>query len=190
MTEDFKTFKKHQVTPFNAKAMVLFPEKIHGNFAAILTAHTDLPPSKIALAIFDKESDLWSPQYWKEWHADLNSHVIPLLRNSSDQIEAGAAPIKTKAGWLLIHSYIKNYFSSNKVFGIEATLLDLDNPLKVIGRTDSLLVPEKDYELHGIVPNIIFPTSAILQEDEVWVYYGAADTVGCLAKIKLDVLLD
>src|SRR3990167_8045452 len=189
ITEDFKIFRKHQVTPFNAKAMMLFPEKIDGKFAALLTAHTDLPPSKIVLAFFEKESDMWSPQYWKEWHADLNSHVIPLLRNANDQVEAGAPPIKTKAGWLFIYSYIQNYFSSNKVFGIEAVLLDLHNPLKVIGRTNRLLAPEKNYELRGIVSNIIFPTSAILQDDEVWVYYGAADTVGCLAKIKLNDLL-
>src|SRR3989344_8405498 len=32
---------KHLVTPFNAKAMALFPEKINGKYAAILTVDTD-----------------------------------------------------------------------------------------------------------------------------------------------------
>ena len=65
ITKDFKTIEsRHPVTPFNAKAMALFPDKVSGKIAAILTVHTDTPPAKIALALFDKESDIWSPQYW------------------------------------------------------------------------------------------------------------------------------
>src|SRR5258708_26413886 len=37
VTKDFETFEKHPVTPFNAKAMALFPETIKGNIAAIFT---------------------------------------------------------------------------------------------------------------------------------------------------------
>ena len=55
VTKDFKTLEKHPVTPFNSKAMALFPELIDGKMAAILTVHTDSPPSKICLALFDKE---------------------------------------------------------------------------------------------------------------------------------------
>src|SRR3989344_2148607 len=41
-TKDFKTIdEKHLVTTFNAKAMALFPEKVNGKMAALLTAHTD-----------------------------------------------------------------------------------------------------------------------------------------------------
>ena len=158
-TKDFKQINaKHLVTTFNSKAMALFPEKIEGKIAAILTVHTDIPPSKIALAFFEKEEALWSPQYWNEWYASLDQHVIPLLRDAKDHLEVGAPPIKTKEGWLIIYSYIKNYFSSEKVFGIEAALLDLKNPSIVIGRTDNpLLTPEMPYELKGDVPDVIFP---------------------------------
>src|SRR3990172_6819962 len=47
--------EKHLVTPFNSKGMALFPEKINGQFCVALTVHTDIPPSKICLAFFDKE---------------------------------------------------------------------------------------------------------------------------------------
>src|SRR5271168_1777752 len=48
LSDDLKTIKsKYLVTPFNAKAMAFFPEKINGKITAILTAHTDEPPSKI-----------------------------------------------------------------------------------------------------------------------------------------------
>lgn len=193
-TKDFKNFSKYPVTNFNSKAMALFPEKINGKFAAVLTVHTDIPPSKIALAFFDTEEDIWSGKYWINWYADLYSHVIPLLKSPNDHVEVGAPPIKTAHGWLLIYSYIQNYFSENKIFGIEAVLLDLQDPSKIIGKTTSpLLVPEKNYELHGDVPNITFPSGALLQQGKLFLYYGAADTTSCLAigdaeKLVKDIL--
>ncbi len=169
ITKDFKTIEaKHSVTNFNSKALALFPEKINGKIAAILTANTDVPPAKIGLALFEKEEDIWSESYWSAWYKNLDSNVIPLLRNASDHLEVGAAPIKTDKGWLLIYSYIQNYFSSEKIFGIEALLLDLKDPTKVIGRTsEPLLIPEKEYELYGDVPNITFPSGAMVKEGKV-----------------------
>jgi len=63
--------KSNLVTPFNAKGMALFPEKIKGKIWAILTVHTDQPPSKICLASFNKEEDIWSEDYWKKWHRNF-----------------------------------------------------------------------------------------------------------------------
>ena len=187
ITKDLNTIdEKHLITPFNAKAMSLFPEKINGKFAAILTVNTDRPPSKICLAFFDKEEELWSEDYWNKWYMYLEDHVLPLQRDSRDQVEVGAPPIKTKEGWLLIHSYIRNYFSNSKIFGIEATLLDLNDPTKIIWRTkEPLLTPEKSYELYGNVPNIVFPSGALIDREKLLVYYGAADTTCCLATCDL-----
>jgi predicted GH43/DUF377 family glycosyl hydrolase len=48
---------------------------------------------------------------------------------------------------------------------------------------------EMPYELAGLVPNVVFPTGLLLRGDELWMYYGAADTYICLATAKLaDVL--
>src|SRR3989338_7532420 len=42
LSKDLETIdEKHLVTPFNAKAMALFPERINGKITALLTAHTD-----------------------------------------------------------------------------------------------------------------------------------------------------
>lgn len=190
ITQDFKTFEKHPVTTFNSKAMGLFPDKIQGKMAALLTVHTDLPPAKIALAVFDKEEDIWSPYFWEEWYDNLNSHTIHLLRDIRDQVELGTPPIRTKEGWLVIYSYIINYLSDEKKFGIEAMLLDKNDPRIIIGRTqESLLTPQEDYELKGEVSNIVFPSGALVQDDTLFVYYGAADTRICVASGSLGELL-
>ena len=94
--------------------MTLFPNKINGKFVAILSVNTDNPPSGTYIAYFDKEEDIWSPEYWKDWYANLDYHEIPIVNTSQDHVEIGAQPIKTKEGWLLLYSYIQNYF--NNVF--------------------------------------------------------------------------
>lgn len=193
VTNDLRQIKeKHLVTHFNSKAMALFPERINGRLFAILTIDTDLPPAKITLASFGDESEIWSNDYWHEWANSIDDHVISLLRSSRDHIEVGAAPIKTNRGWLVIHSYITNYLDESKrTFGIEALLLDLNNPLQVIARTKKpLLEPQEIYELEGKVPNVIFPSGALVQGEELFVYYGGADTVCCLAKCNLEDLLN
>lgn len=185
-----KIQEKHPVTPFNAKAMALFSEKIKGKIWAILTIHTDRPPAKICLASFNKEKELWSEKYWQKWYRNFEKHSLPLQRRPQDHIEVGAPPIKTKYGWLLIYSYIKNYFSPQRLFGIEAVLLDLNDPFKIIARTSApFLTPEEYYEKIGLVPNVVFPSGAILKKDLVYLYYGAADTTCCLAFIKLSFFL-
>lgn len=192
LSRDLKTVdEKHLVTPFNAKAMALFPEKINGKYVAILTADTDRPPAKIALAWFDHEQQIWSETYWNEWYANLPAHIIPLLRSRNDHLEVGAQPVRTDRGWLLVHSYIRNYYNAARQFGIEAVLLDLHDPSRVIGRTaQPIMVPEKKYELVGDVANVVFPSGAWLDGETLNVYYGAADTSCCMATINVHELLD
>lgn len=191
ITQDFKKIeKKCPVTTFNSKAMALFPEKIGGKITAILTAHTDMPPAKIAIAQFDHEEEIGMAHYWDTWYTSLDMHVIPLLRRAQDHLEIGAPPLKTEQGWLVIYSYIQNYLSAQKTFGIEAVLLDLKDPKKIIGKTSQpFLTPQKTYELQGDVPNVIFPSGALIQNDTLYIYYGAADTTCCLAAGSVKDLL-
>lgn len=192
LTSDFKKIEeKHQVTHFNSKAMALFPEKINGKLTAVLTVHTDMPPAKIAIAQFDNPAQIWDQNFWQNWYNSLDTHTLNLLRSSDDHIEVGAPPIKTASGWLLIYSYIKNYRTQYKTFGIEAILLDPTDPTKIISRTQKpLLTPQENYELQGKVPNVIFPSGALVHENELGIYYGAADTTCCLATCNLDELLN
>lgn len=191
MTKDFKKItERHLVTPFNAKAMVLFPEKIKGQYVAMLSAHTDSPPVITALAKFDKLEDIWSESYWNHWHDNIEEHRVTLRRLETDHVEIGSAPIKTKDGWLMVYSHIQNYFSEKKIFGIEALLLDLEDPSKILYRTSGpMLVPEETYEEFGQVPNVIFPSGSFIAGKKLFVYYGATDTTCCRASVNLSDLI-
>ncbi len=203
VSKDLKNVKeRHLVTPFNAKAMTLFPERINGKITVILSVNTDMPPVKIAVAQFDKIEELWNSKFWEKWYKDVDKYTIDLKRSSYDHVEVGAPPLKTSSGYLLVYSHIQNYFSSpgnpDRVFGVEALILDLNNPLKILGRTNGpLFAPRESYELSGYVPNVVFPTGAILKKpthprshrDNLYIYYGAADTTSCLAHVNLDDIL-
>jgi len=191
ITDDFKTIKKKcLVTPFNAKAMALFPKKINGKLAAVLTANTESPPAKIAISYFENENQICDLQYWMKWYRNIDQHIVNLSRLNSDQVEIGSPPIETKEGWLLIYAHIQNYSTHHEtIFGIEAVLLDKDNPQKIVARTDEpILVPHESYELEGMVPNVIFPSGSLIENNMLYLYYGAADTVSALAMCEVDKL--
>lgn len=178
--------ERHLATPFNAKAFVIFPERVNGKVAALLSVHTDQPPTHIALALADTVADFWSPTFWATWYTNWESHLLNLRRSDNDHVEVGAPPILTEKGWVFFYSYIENYFGGGtRVFTVEAALLDTDDPSIIRGGTYPLLVPEEIYEKYGVVPDIVFPTSAILNEETIDLYYGAADTTCAKAEIKL-----
>jgi predicted GH43/DUF377 family glycosyl hydrolase len=80
---------------------------------------------------------------------------------------------------------------TRRVYRVGAVLLDLDEPTKILARTKKpILEPEMEFEKRGIVPNVVFPEGAVLQDGELLIYYGAADRVSCLAKTPIDEFLD
>ncbi|MHB8860526.1 MAG: glycoside hydrolase family 130 protein [Minisyncoccota bacterium] len=188
--------ERHLITPFNAKAATLFPERIDGDIVLLLTAHTDWtaehPRPTIALARAKRIEDFFDPAYWQDWHDHLYDHALPELRRvEDDHIEVGASPLLTPMGWLLIYSYIQNYYDGeNRIFSVEAALFDRDDPQKFISRTESFLIPQEFYEEYGLVPHIVFPTSATMgAEGHLDIWYGGADTVCAKASVKLVDLL-
>jgi predicted GH43/DUF377 family glycosyl hydrolase len=161
-------------------------------YTIILTVNTDNPPVKVCIAQFDKIEDIWDHKKWELWYENIEDHTVVLKRKDTDLAEIGATPIKTKEGWLLIYSHIQNYFSEyERIFGVEAVLLDLKKPKKILGRTDfPILVPDQLYTKYGFVSDVSFPTGSSIKGDELTIYYGAADTTTCKATVKLSLLLN
>jgi predicted GH43/DUF377 family glycosyl hydrolase len=99
-----------------------------------------------------------------------------------------APPIKTKVGWLLLYHAISR---SRHIYRVGAALLDLKDPTVVIARlTDPIFEPEADYELNGLVNNVVFPCGIIVKNGILYIYYGGADKVCGVATMKMSILLD
>lgn len=192
-TRDFITVTKHGIIgpPIESKAAAFFPESIAGGKTAlILTVNSDSENSRVVVRYFDSLEQAMTPSdtAWEDF-LKSSSETAPLqtawwLHRGP---ELGAVPIKTDRGWLLIFSAE----SMSDTWTISAALLDLEQPHKLIARAPGpLLQPVTSYEREGLVPNVTFPEGAIIVGDDLYVYYGCADTVIGLARCKLNELLD
>jgi len=198
VTDDFEHFEIcHTSLPDN-RNLVLFPEKIDNKFVRL-----DRPFANY-LRSDPGRFDIWisnSPDltYWGNHQLLLDAKKIPY---SNEKIGPGAPPVKTSRGWLHIFHAVyvhpgrrKNGWEGvwNKEYLAGILLLDKDNPYEVRGFSKKpLIVPEVPYEVSGGFRNhVIFPAGMIVEETgEVKIYYGAADTVECLAMGEVDELIN
>jgi len=187
-TRDFRTFHKHGVVipELEDKDAVIFPEPIRGKIAML---HRVAP--NIQIVYFDDLEQLMHPQedFWSKYRASLDDFTVmrPRFEWEAEKIGAGAPPIKTEEGWLLIYHGVDR----DHVYRAGAALLDLEDPSRVIARSpEPLLEPEEEYERKGDIPNVVFPEGAVVIGDTLHVYYGAADKRCCLATAKLKDLVD
>ena len=182
-TKDFKTFKQMEnPLPTANRNCVLFPRKINGKFA-IYHRPSDRGHTPFGDIFYATSPDL---EYW-------GHHRFVFGPNGgwqSTKVGPGPAPIETKEGWLLIYHGV--WTSCNGyLYSAGGALLDLDEPWKVMYRTqDYLLAPTEQYERVGDVPNVVFPSSAIVDGDNLRLYYGCADTCISIADAKVSEVVD
>lgn len=168
------------------KDAFIFPEKIDGKFALI---HRILPG--IQIAYFDSFNEL-NNKFWTYYFSKLNKFIIlePKFEFENSYIGGGCPPIRIKDGWLFIYHAVEE-INDVKTYHAAAVLLDADNPQKVIGRLNHpLFSPNENWEKSGDVNNVVFPTSAILNGNNVDIYYGAADSVIALKSVDLKSLVE
>ena len=167
------------------KNIMFFPRKINGKFALL---HRIYPG--IQIVYFNDRRELTS-EFWEDYLINLERYIImdPELPHESSHIGAGAPPIETPDGWLLIYHSGETTPRGHKYHAC-AALLDLDTPTEVIARLKvPLLSPKLRWEKHGVVSNIIFPSGTALFGDDLFIYYGAADERVAVASVKLSSLL-
>ena len=197
VTEDFAHWEILSLTAPDNRNLVLFPERIGGKYARLerpMTVYGRGGRERFDIW-FSDSADL---QYWGNTAFVLGVEDVPY---ANLKIGPAAPPVKTPRGWLTtIHAVDfdpacgKNGWEAKwqKRYTAGLLLLDLDDPRKCIGLCPTpLLAPEAPYETSdGFRNDIIFPCGMILEDDgEVILYYGAADTVICLATAHMDDLL-
>jgi len=160
------------------KSGCLFPEKIKGKYVIL---HRIFPN---ILIDFVDDLNFKEGQYLK------GEYSIKVRKNywDSRKIGAGAPPIKTKYGWLLIYYGVDNLDPSK--YKIGAMLLDLKNPANVLYRTDEpILEPIEWYEQEGHKAGVVYPCGAVIIGGDLFVFYGGADTVVCVATANFEEFL-
>ena len=185
-TTDFKTFcqLENAFLPFNRNG-VMFPRKFGDNYA-MLSRPSDNGHTPFGDIFYSESPDLC---YWGK-----HRHVMGAEKDlgwQATKIGPGPTPIETADGWLLIYHGVLTS-CNGFVYSFGAALLDLEQPWKVLYRTDPyLLAPWADYEMVGDTPNVAFPCAALTDPEtgRIAIYYGGADTVTCLAFGELSEII-
>jgi predicted GH43/DUF377 family glycosyl hydrolase len=71
---------------------------------------------------------------------------------------------------------IYNGADDQLVYRTGIAVFDRHDPRKLISRTDQpVFAPEKEWEITGQVPNVVFVEGAVVQRGRYFFYYGAGD---------------
>ena len=178
-TDNFINWQRHRLewAEMDNKNAALFPEKIAGKYV-LLHRPMDKEPMGICVAYSDNLT---------EWYGHREI-MGPGEEGSWDsrKIGAGAPPIRTEKGWLLIYHGV----DEDEVYRLGAAIFCLDDPSKLLYRyPEPILEPETYYELRGEVPRVVFACGACEVKDKYYVYYGGADRVVCVATIDKEEIL-
>ncbi len=161
------------------KNWAIFPEKINGKYAVLHSLSPEILIDYVDSLEFDGNTH-------------INSHYHPLGRkNCWDNYVRGVGPppIKTEEGWLVLYHAMNNRDLGRYKLG--AMILDLKTPTKTLCRSRApLLEPDKLYENKGFKPGVVYACGAVVIDDRLFVYYGGADTVVCVAHTRLSLLLN
>jgi predicted GH43/DUF377 family glycosyl hydrolase len=174
---------------FPNKDAIFFPERFNGKLAMY---------HRINPNIWLTYSDSFDTPWPKENHCIVMGTRSGMMWDAV-KIGAGAQPIKTKYGWLLIYHGVDYCLC----YRLGIFLTSLQSPSEIIYRSPNpILGPETSYEVgvcgHCWVPNVVFTCGALPaadkevlddDNDEILVYYGGADTVIGVASITLGELI-
>lgn len=178
-TADWRTVNHHgMILPPHNKDCALFDEKINGRY---YTLHRPSSPEIGGNYIWIAESpDLL---HWG------NHRCIARTRPGkwdSQRIGAGAAPIRTPAGWLEIY----HGADDKSRYCLGALLLDLNEPWRVLARSERpVMEPLAPCEQAGFFGNVVFTNGHLVEGDRVTLYYGASDSVICAAHVSISKIL-
>lgn len=175
LSKDLRNFKRRgRMLPPEDKDASLFPRRIGRRYVLI---HRP---------IIRGEAHIWiaaSPDliHWGEHRV-----LLPARPGWWDcsKIGLGPPPLETEEGWLLLYHGVR-VTASGSLYRVGLALLDLEEPWKIIRRCDQWVFgPQAPYERVGDVPGVTFPCGVVCEpgQDEIKMYYGAADTSVCLAR--------
>ena len=184
-SKDLRTFEK--LGPITREDVddrdgILFPEKVGGKYVML---HR---PQTWHHEIYDQEK----PSIWMTFSDDLlhweGEHLLAVPQQGWENAKIGGStpPIRTDEGWLTLYHGVDD----KDVYRVGVMMLDLDDPRRVIARSpDFIMEPEAGFEQTGDVGNVVFPCGTVVLGDELFVYYGGADSVCCVATFRFDQLV-
>jgi predicted GH43/DUF377 family glycosyl hydrolase len=175
-TEDFIKFNKLGTifSPDN-KDCVIFPKKINGKYYSFHRPNK-MQHGKLDIWIAESQ-DLLN---WKN-HSIFSDARIDFCE--SIRVGAGSTPILTDKGWLEIY----HTADTENRYALVCMLVSKDNPSRIIMKSkEPLITPTEPYEKFGFMQNVVFTCGHLINQDEIYIYYGVCDENIAVCKMSLD----
>jgi len=104
-----------------------------------------------------------------------------------EMVQSGncGSPIETEQGWLVLTHGV----GPVRKYCIGATLLDINDPAKVIGRLKEPLISADENEREGYVPNVVYTCGSLIHNNALIIPYAMSDYATNFAKVNLQDLL-
>jgi predicted GH43/DUF377 family glycosyl hydrolase len=169
-----------------AKNWMLFPERINGKYA-IIHGVSPSPQIEYIDSLEDFNGDTFINSLPS--HGGGGYHDQSRQNNWDNRMRgAGAPPIRTAMGWLLL------YHATDKrdpgKYKLGAMLLDLEDPTKILFRTSSpILEPREWYENEGKA-GVVYTCGAVILGENLIVYYGGGDKHIAVARANATQFLE
>jgi predicted GH43/DUF377 family glycosyl hydrolase len=151
--------------------MALFPRRVRGHYC--MCGRMD---GENLYIMYSDNVDFW------ESAERLRTPVHPW---EFMQLGNCGSPLETAAGWLLLTHGV----GPMRRYCIGAMLLDLNDPLRVLGYLDEPLLMPTEEEREGYVPNVVYTCGAMLHGDFVFIPYAMSDAATGFALVSLPALL-
>lgn len=165
------------------KNWVFFPEKIKGKYAIL---HSLSP--KILIHYFDDPKEFDGTKFIERSGLSQSPAKKSAERWDSWVRGAGPPPIKTRYGWLVLYHAMDHHDPNRYKLG--AMILDLKDPTKILYRSARpILEPDEYYENNGYKSGVVYSCGAVAVDGTLFVYYGGADKVTCVATANLNKFL-
>ncbi len=178
-TDDFEKMELlGHISEPDTKNGMLFPARFGGRYARLER------PREGGNIWISYSTDL---KYWGDWDCVMTPRHGYWDYN---RVGASAPPIRTDCGWLLVYYGVRNT-PSGPLFRLGVAFLDLEDPSKVIGRSNiPVLAPYERYERIGDVNNLVFSCGAVISHSaaELEIYYGAAQSCVCVGTVPFESL--
>ncbi len=173
-TKDFYHFKVMPLHGQHAqnKGLSLFPRRIRGRYAMIGRCDgTNL------YLMFSDNINLWQ---------EARQLQEPRFPWEFVQIGNSGSPLETEEGWLLITHGV----GPVRTYCLGATLLDLEDPSRVIGRLEEPILTPNEEEREGYVPNVVYSCGSFIHNGHLIVPYGMADYATGFGCVPIQELME
>lgn len=173
-TDNFCTFR---IMPLHGKGamgknLALFPKRIKGKYAML--SRMDGVNNYI---MFSDRNTVWTdPILLQE----------PKYPWEFSKIGNCGSPLWTEKGWLIITHGV----GPMRRYCIGASLFDLDDPTKEIGRLEEPLLMPLENEREGYVPNVVYSCGSIIHNGNLILPYAVSDYSTTYAIVEMKALFE